>query len=61
MATQAHPYYSNGALYSGAKSPTAQRRNIAMLLLGGIALLLTSAPMVPKISPSSTASPSPAA
>lgn len=45
MATQVHPYYAHGALYPQSREATAQRRDLPRLLLAGIALLLTSAPL----------------
>ena len=45
MATQVHPYHTQGALYPRVVPATGQRRDLARLCLGGIALLLTSAPL----------------
>lgn len=45
MATQVHPYYAHGALYPQKSVAAGQRRDLSRLLLAGIGLMLTSAPL----------------
>ena len=45
MVTQAHPYYAHGALYPQKTVAAGQRRDLSRLLLAGVGLMLTSAPL----------------